>query len=406
MEGGSHGSSDGSAFKECFSLVWKNPYVLRLAFSAGIGGFLFGYDTGVISGALLYITDDFKSVDKSTILQETVVSMAIAGGIIGAAIGGWMNDQYGRRTVILITDFLFFIGVVVMATSPAPSLLIVGRVFVGLGIGMVSMTSPLYISETSLPKNRGALVNTIAFLITGGQFLSYLISLAFSKVPGTWRWMLGLTGFPALLQFILMFLLPESPCWLYRKAERMLRKIYSQSEVEGEIRELKESVEAEIKEKEGSENISLTKLLKTKTVRRGLYAGVGLQIFQQFVGLNTVMYYCPSIVQLAGFASNETALLFSLVTVQLNALGSIYLKASSPNCGFCASGTNKLFFGECLVANDTVKDLCHNEDGLWYTRGCPSRFGWLALIDLALYIIFFSLGMGPVPWLVNFEIYP
>lgn len=193
----------------------------------------------------------------------------------------------------------------------------------------------------------------------------------------------------------------------------MLRKIYSQSEVEGEIRELKESVEAEIKEKEGSENISLTKLLKTKTVRKGLYAGVGLQIFQQFVGLNTVMYYRPSIVQLAGFASNETALLFSLVTVGLNALGSIVniylidktgrkrliiislfgviislgllsavfhettshsplastintplktytcpnhsfannsaswdcikcLKASSPNCGFCASRTNKV----------------------------------------------------------------
>ncbi|XP_038895309.1 probable inositol transporter 2 [Benincasa hispida] len=482
MEGGIDGSSVDSDFKECFSLAWKNPYVLLLALSAGLGGFLFGYDTGVISGALLYIRDDFKSVDKSTLLQETIVSMAIAGAIIGAAIGGWMNDQYGRRTVILISDFLFFIGAVVMATSPNPSLLIVGRVFVGLGIGMVSMTSPLYISEASPPKHRGALVSTIGILIAGGQFLSYLINLAFTKAPGTWRWMLGVTGFPALLQFILIFLLPESPRWLYRKgrseeAERILRKIYSENEVEREIRELKESVEVEIKEKEASEKISLIMLLKTKTVRRGLYAGVGLHIYQQFVGITTVMYYSPSIIQLAGFASNETALLLSLVIVGLNALGSIAsiyfidktgrkrlliislfgliislgllsaafheatshsplvstrntplkgytcpdysftndssswdcmkcLKASSPNCGFCASRANKVFSGECLAANDTVKDLCHNEDRQWYTKGCPSKFGWLALIGLALYIIFFSPGMGPVPWLVNAEIYP
>ncbi|KAA0054004.1 putative inositol transporter 2 isoform X1 [Cucumis melo var. makuwa] len=484
MEGGTHGSSsDGSSgFRESFSLPWKNPFVLRLALSAGIGGFLFGYDIGVISGALLYIRDDFKSVDKSTVLQETIVSMAIAGAVIGAAIGGWMNDRYGRRTVILMTDVLFFIGAVFMATSPAPSLLIVGRVFVGLGIGMVSMTSPLYISEASSPSNRGALVNTIAFLIPSGQLLSYLITLAFAKAPGTWRWMLGVTGILALLQCILMFFLPESPRWLYRKgrieeAERILRKIYSENEVEGEIKELKESVEAEIKEKEGFEKISLIMKLKTKTVRRGLYAGVGLQIFQQLVGINTVMYYRASIIQLAGFASNETAILLSLVTVVLNALSSIVsiycidktgrkrlliisllgviislgilsvvfhettshpplvsitntpfkaytcpdysfvsnsaswdcmkcLKSSSPNCGFCALGANKFFSGECLVANDTVKHLCHNYNRLWYTRGCPSRFGWLALLGLALYIVFFSLGVGPVPWLVNAEIYP
>lgn len=169
--------------------------------------------------------------------------------------------------------------------------------------------------------------------------------------------MLGVACVPAIVQFILMLLLPESPRWLYRKvilwlrlkylvfinmiawsfnrnnflvqqgrseeAERILRKIYSADEVAAEIRDLKESVEAEIKEKESSEKISLIKLLKTKTVRRGLYAGVGLQIFQQFVGINTVMYYSPTIVQLAGFASNETALLLSLVTAGLNAFGSI-----------------------------------------------------------------------------------
>ncbi|KAL0352831.1 UNVERIFIED_CONTAM: putative inositol transporter 2 [Sesamum angustifolium] len=486
MEGGIHSGGEGvdsTAFKDCLSLAKKNPFVLRLAFSAGIGGLLFGYDTGVISGALLYIRDDFKSVDRETVLQESIVSMAVAGAIIGAAIGGWLNDRYGRRTTILIADFLFFVGAVLMAAAPNPSLLVVGRVFVGLGVGMASMTSPLYISEASPAKVRGALVSTNGFLITGGQFLSYLINLAFTKAPGTWRWMLGVAGVPALLQFILMLLLPESPRWLYRKgrkeeAEAILRKIYPSQEVDAEIQALKESMEKELLENEASEKVSYVKLLRTTTLRRGLLAGVGLQVFQQFVGINTVMYYSPTIVQLAGFASNQTALLLSLVTAGLNAFGSIVsiyfidrtgrkkllvislcgviislgllsavfhettshappvganetshfapytcpdysssgpspvwdcmkcLKASSPSCGFCSSSENKLLAGACLISNNTVRDVCHGENRAWYTRGCPSSFGWLALIGLALYIIFFSPGMGSVPWIVNSEIYP
>lgn len=110
------------------------------------------------------------------------MSTAVAGAIVGAAIGGWMNDRFGRRTSILVADFLFFVGAVIMAASPGPSLLIVGRIFVGLGVGMASMTSPLYISEASPAKIRGALVSTNGFLITGGQFLSNLINLAFTKV--------------------------------------------------------------------------------------------------------------------------------------------------------------------------------------------------------------------------------
>ncbi|CAH8349963.1 unnamed protein product [Eruca vesicaria subsp. sativa] len=217
MEGGIHGGADESAFRECFSLAWKNPYVLRLAFSAGIGGLLFGYDTGVISGALLYIREDFKTVDRETWLQEMIVSMAVAGAIVGAAIGGWANDKFGRRSAILMADFLFLIGAIIMAAAPNPSLIVIGRVFVGLGVGMASMTAPLYISEASPAKIRGALVSTNGFLITGGQFLSYLINLGFTDVKGTWRWMLGIAGVPAFLQFILMFTLPESPRWLYRK---------------------------------------------------------------------------------------------------------------------------------------------------------------------------------------------
>ncbi|KAL5657522.1 hypothetical protein ACJX0J_030685, partial [Zea mays] len=202
----------------------------------------------VISGALLYIRDDFEQVEKSTVLQETIVSMAVAGAIVGAGAGGWMNDRFGRRPSILIADLLFLAGSIVMAFAPTPAVIIVGRVLVGLGVGMASMTSPLYISEASPARIRGALVSTNGLLITAGQFLSYLINLAFTKVSGTWRWMLGVAGLPALLQFVLMLALPESPRWLYRKdrkreAEEIMRKVYPPEEVEGEIEALRTSVE-------------------------------------------------------------------------------------------------------------------------------------------------------------------
>ena len=115
------------------------------------------------------------------------MSTALAGAIVGAAIGGWLNDRFGRKLALLIADFLFFVGAVIMASANGPPLLIVGRVFVGFGVGMASMTAPLYISEASPAKIRGALVSTNAFLITGGQFLSYLINLAFTRVSKQMR---------------------------------------------------------------------------------------------------------------------------------------------------------------------------------------------------------------------------
>lgn len=114
--------------------------------------------------------------------QETIVSMAVAGAIIGAALGGWMNDRFGRRPSIIIADILFFLGAIIMAVAPLPWVIIIGRIFVGLGVGMASMTAPLYISEASPARIRGALVSMNGLLITGGQFLSYLINLAFTKV--------------------------------------------------------------------------------------------------------------------------------------------------------------------------------------------------------------------------------
>ncbi|XP_057537775.1 inositol transporter 4 [Amaranthus tricolor] len=480
--------ADKTEFTECFRTIRKTPYIMRIAFSAGIGGLLFGYDTGVISGALLYIREDFKEVQRKTWLQETIVSTAVAGAIIGAGVGGWLNDKIGRKPTIIIADILFFIGALIMASAPAPWMIILGRIFVGLGVGMASMTSPLYISETSPTRIRGALVSTNGLLITGGQFLSYLINLGFTQVKGTWRWMLGVAAVPAFLQFILMLSLPESPRWLYRKgkvsqAEAILARIYPEEELEDEKKALKASIDSERAQEEsfggGGVLNKVRKVWENQVFRRGLYAGVTVQVAQQFVGINTIMYYSPTIVQLAGFASKSTALALSLITAGLNAVGSIVsmmfvdrhgrrrlmivsmfgiitclvvlaivfyqaaehapsisyaesthfglnstcpafnsaqnpaswncmtcLKSAS-HCAFCANKAgNGLHPGACLRNTDDLKDACNGQQRVYFTEGCPSKLGYLAVILLGVYIISYSPGMGTVPWIVNSEIYP
>nr|CAB3456456.1 unnamed protein product [Digitaria exilis] len=448
MEGGIH-KAESTEFRDLLYLTSKQPFILRLAFSAGIGGILFGYDTG----------DDREHGG--------------GGRDRGRGHGRVDEDRSGRRPSILIADLLFLAGSLVMCFAPAPAIIIAGRVLVGLGVGMASMTSPLYISEASPARIRGALVSTNGLLITAGQFLSYLINLAFTKVTGTWRWMLGVAGLPALVQFVLMLALPESPCWLYRKnrkaeAEEVMRKVYPPEEVDAEIEALRASVEADVARQQDA---TLRKALGIVVVRRGLTAGVLCQVAQQLVGINTVMYYSPTIVQLAGFASNTTALALSLVTSGLNAAGSVVsmffvdkagrrrlmllslagivaclallsgvffaVDAHSPDVSLAGtaalssslSGVNatatatatatcpefalaSLLPGACLAASDASRRACRNAGGEggrrreWYARGCPSSFGWLALVALGAYIVSYSPGMGSVPWLINSEVYP
>eukprot|EP00250_Pteridium_aquilinum_P016762 c23282_g2_i1 orf=216-1325(-) len=285
--------------------------------------------------------------------------------------------------------------------------------------------------------------------------------------------MLGVSAVPAVLQFIVMLSLPESPRWLFRKekcedAVAVLEKLYPQEQLEGEIEGLISSVNSGL-ESMKSTGAGLFEVLKRKEVRSALFVGVGLQAFQQFVGINTVMYYSPSIMKMAGFTSNRLALLLSLITAGLNAVGTVigmYLidrigrrhlamsslvgvivallllsvsfqlsENSSPSfqievseaacpafvnasravswscndclqqgCGFCSADQNLMSAGTCLQLSS--EDTCTQQSRTWYSSACPVRFGWISVLGLAVYIIFFSPGMGPVPWTVNSEIYP
>lgn len=391
-----------NSFTEKKVTYFSNHYVLGLTVIAGIGGLLFGYDTGVISGALLYIKDDFEAVKRSSFLQETIVSMALVGAIIGAAVGGWINDAYGRKRATILADVVFALGSVVMAAAPDPYVLIFGRLLVGLGVGVASVTAPVYIAEAAPSEIRGGLVSTNVLMITGGQFLSYLVNLAFTEVPGTWRWMLGVSGVPAIIQFTFMLFLPESPRWLYMKKDKaeaisVLSKIHEPERLALEIDHLAAALEEEEHRKIA---VSYWDVFKKKEIRLAFLAGAGLQAFQQFTGINTVMYYSPTIVQMAGFQSNQLALLLSLIVAALNAAGTvlgIYLIDHVGRRKLALSSLSGVIISLVILAGAFFFQSSDSTNGL---------YGWIAVIGLALYIGFFAPGMGPVPWTVNSEIYP
>ncbi|XP_024444641.1 inositol transporter 1 isoform X2 [Populus trichocarpa] len=380
---GSSGFLPGSSgyldmFPERRMSYFSNSYVIGLTVAAGIGGLLFGYDTGVISGALLYIKDEFEVVNQSSFLQETIVSMALVGAIIGAAGGGWINDAYGRKKATLLADVVFAAGSIVMAAAPNPYVLILGRLFVGLGVGIASVTAPVYIAEASPSEVRGGLV------------------------PGTWRWMVGVAAVPAVIQFCIMLCLPESPRWLFMKDNKakaiaILSKIYDVARLQDEIDHLSITEEEECQKRN---DVKISDVFKSKEIRLAFLVGAGLQAFQQFTGINTVMYYSPTIVQMAGFSSNQLALLLSLVIAAMNAAGTvlgIYL--------IDHFGRKKLAISSLAGVIASLFILA----GAFFGKSSGSSnelYGWIAVLGLALYIACFSPGMGPVPWTVNSEIYP
>jgi len=305
--------------------MFQNPYILGTTFAAGIRGLLFGYDTGVISRALLYIKEDFKMVRNSSFIQELIVGMALLGAIFGAAIGGIVNDAWGRKTPTIISDINFIIGSLIMMVAPNPYVIIAGRLLVGLGVDMASVTAPVYIAEASPTEIRGGLVSANTLMITGGQFLSFVVNYGLTRVPGTWRWMLGLAGTPAIVQLIIMTFLPESPRWLYMKNKKqeatcVLSKICPSPRLEDEIQILEDTLE---KEDMSVVKVKYSDVFKSKEIRLAFICGAGLQAFQQFAGISIVMYYSPTIIQMAGFKSNQAALFLSLLVSGMNAAGTV-----------------------------------------------------------------------------------
>ncbi len=280
----------------------SSGFVYVAAVFAALGGLLFGYDTGVISGAVLFITKQFA---LSVFPTELVVAVVLLGAAMGALSGGRIADWLGRRLTLLITSLIFIAGAMVCALAGSLTMLVAGRLIVGLAIRLSSVV-PVYISEISPANARGWQASLYQLAITIGILSAYLVDYAFAGSEN-WRWMLGLAAIPGVLLGLGMIALPETPRWLLERgrtddARKVLRRIRGNANIDSEFKEIQNTLSL------GSERGRFSDLL-APAVRPALIIGVGLAVFQQVTGINTVIYYAPHIIQAAGISSASGAIL-------------------------------------------------------------------------------------------------
>ncbi|MGZ7107347.1 MAG: sugar porter family MFS transporter [Methanobacterium sp.] len=368
----------------------NNRFVIVAAVITAIGGLLFGYDTGVISGAILFIREAFALTTTS---QEIVVSAVLIGAVIGASVSGVLADKYGRRIMIIVASIIFGAGAIFTALTPEVYSLIAGRIVVGIAIGMASFIAPLYIAEVAPYNIRGALVSLNQLAITVGIVVSYLVDFIFAP-SGGWRYMLGLAFIPSLILGVGMYFMPYSPRWLMSKgyvdrARSVLERIRATTKVNDEITEIKDSLVVE-RESKWSD-------LLDPAIRRALIIGVGLAIFQQLTGINTVIYYAPTILLFAGLQSAAVSILatagIGVINVALTVVAILLIDR--------VGRRPLLLFGLVgMVISLIILGLSFALPGL------SGSLGILAVLSLMLYVGSFAIGLGPVFWLMISEIYP
>jgi sugar porter (SP) family MFS transporter len=358
---------------------------------AGLGGLLFGYDTGVIAGALLFIKPDFN---LGSFESGMVVAAVPIGAVLGAAVAGPLSDQRGRRAMIILSSIVFALGAVASAAAPGTAVLVIARVVIGVAIGVASAAAPVYISEVAPPEKRGQLVSFFQLAVTVGIVVAYLVGLAFNA-SGGWRWMLGLGAVPALILGIGMIQMPQSPRWLVMAgkdyvARATLARIREDDPVaiDRELEEIKESLDVE----PGG-----WRDLLHPVVKAALVVGVGLAVLQQVTGINTVIYYAPTIVQFTGVNSDASAILAAVgvgvVNVGMTVLALRLLDRT---------GRRTLLIGG--VSGMIVSLIALGAAFLGGGGGTGSSI--VAVGSLMAYVAAFAVSLGPIFWLMNAEIYP
>ncbi len=366
------------------------PYVLLVASIAALGGLLFGYDTGVISGAILFITKDF---DLPTRLQAFTISVVLLGCMVGSLAAGTVADRAGRRPTLLIAGIVFLIGALGSAFAANEAILLAARLVVGLGIGFSSVVAPLYISEVAPAANRGALVSLYQFAITVGILGAYLIDYAFAA-GGQWRWMLGLAVIPSLVLIGGILPLPESPRYLFKlgiadKAREELQRIYDdRAAADQEADSIIDSLRTK---SAGFEAFS------KPAARMALFIGISLAVLQQITGINTVIYYGPQIFQMAGIASASASILAQTLVGTVNCgmtLIAIFFVDRIGRKPLLYLGLAGMFFALSTLAISFARP--HLSGAL----------GTIALASMMVYVGCFAFSLGPIVWLLISEIFP
>ena len=282
----------------------NSVYIILIAFTAAIGGFLLGFDGSVISGAAPFYKSVFGLEDGSFLFGFSVSGL-IWGCIFGNFFAGPLSDKIGRKPTLLISAFLFIVSSLITAFSGGIVIFIIGRILAGVGVGFAILVAPVFIAEVAPPKKRGWLVSFNQLLIVIGlssaYFVNYFILKQVEDPLTNWRWMLGVEAFPSVIYFLLILLIPESPRWLVMKnqvdkAKAIMVKVGGQEHAEREYQNIVKSLE----QNTGIGNAAQVKELFSKKMKLILIIGFGLAVFQQVSGINSVLYYAPMIFESAG----------------------------------------------------------------------------------------------------------
>ncbi|VVC75487.1 Galactose-proton symporter [Aquicella siphonis] len=366
-----------------------NFFLILITTIAAIGGFLFGYDTGIISGALLFIQSSFS---VSVMTQEIIVSSVILGALAGALSSGRLADSFGSQRMLLAMSVTFIAGTLISACAPTITLLILGRFIIGVAIGITSYVSPLFISEMAPARHRGSLVLLNGIMITSGEAIAFLVD--YLLVPTqSWRLMFATGLIPAAVLFTGMLLLPATPRWTalkgqMEKSKKILARIRHSACVEQEWNEI-----LRLADRQRSNWSDLF----SKSLRPVLMIGLGLGVFQQFIGINTVMYYGPSIFKAAGFQSQSSQILATFCMGMVNTLMSIVSVILIDRVGR----------RRMLLIGLTVSGASLYLIGYVFSRHTHQSLDiWISFIFMIIYIAGYSMSLGSLFWLVISEIYP
>ena len=349
---------------------------------AAMGGLLAGYDTGVISGALLYINQSFEI---NSFMLGLLVSSVSLGAVIGALINGILADKLGRKKILLITALIFMFGSVFCAVSQNPLELIISRMLVGVAVGVVSFACPLYISEFSPKEKRGTLVSFYQLAITLGILFSYIVNYFCANLSSNWRTMLFFGAIPALILFIGMIFLKDTPRWLilknrHQEAKKILER--TSHNPEEEIKEIEKTLV--------QNNSKITKKLFMPFV-----IGIGIMFVQIMTGINAIIYYAPTIFKHVGFSTNKEVLFFTIFIGLINFLMTFVAIALVDKLGrkpLLYIGLGGMTVSLCVLS----LSYCLNYPFVKY----------LAVIFCATYIVFFSMSLGPIGLLLISEVFP
>lgn len=374
-----------------------NGLVLRSAIVAALGGLLFGFDTAVISGTTESLTRVF---DLSGFGLGFTVATALIGTIIGALCAGYPSNKFGRKKVLLTIGVLYFISAIGSAVVSDWYLFMIFRFIGGIGVGAASVVAPIYTTEISPARNRGRLVGLVQFNVVLGILLAYVSNWVIAKFVGeeiAWRWMFGVEAAPALVFFLLVFTVPESPRWLYTRGHTdtshgiLARLTSSRSELETEFAELEKSARRDREQ-------DSTKLF-TGPHKKVILLAIAIAAFNQLSGINAILYYAPDIFRMAG-ASGDVALLQSIVVGLVNLLATMAALTVIDKFGrrrlMLVGSIGYLVSLGCI----SLVFLTRGEGGF------GSGSALIVLLSLVVFIAAHAFGQGAVIWVFIAEIFP